>query len=157
MFIITASLVFGAAPADNNWANFLGASTTLDSQYTAAQWELLDSIIVIKTDTCYTLYTISGVAVLDPNARLYVGFDDGGGAGGLPVDTLIVEGVYPQSGQARIPFTFTYLDSLISTTDANDSIYFYAANGSNATKVKIEDVVLTAKVLDFSAAGVIGE
>jgi len=154
--------IMAAAPAINEWAKFLGASVTIDSQWTVTtQWELLDSIIVIKTDTCYTIYTMSGVAVLNENDRLYLGFDDGGGAAGLPVDTFIVDGYKPVSlsGLVRVPFTIKYVDSLVSQTDANDTIYFYAAAGGSTSmeKVEIEDCVLTAEVLDFNAAGVVGE
>lgn len=155
--------LMAAAPASNNWAKFIGALTTIDSQYTDDQWELLDSIIVIKDDTCYTVYTMSGVAVLNENDKLYIGFDDGGGAGGLPVDTFIIEpfrkDYLARSGEMRVPFTVKHLDSLVSQTDANDTIYFYmAVFGSTAhEKVDVEDLILVAEVLDFNAGGVVGE
>lgn len=153
--------LMGAAPAINNWAAYKGASITIDSQWTSTeQWELIDSIITVKTDTCYTVYSITGVAVLGPGDRFYFGFDDGGGAGGLPVDTFIVE-QFQQSGikPVRVPFSFQYIDSLISQTDANDTIYWYGAiGGSGASeKVQLEDVVIQVEVNDFNAAGTIGE
>jgi len=152
--------VMGAAPAYNEWASYLGDTLTVDSQHTASVWEVLDTIIIIKTDTCYTVYTMSGIAALNPGGALYLGFDDGGGISGAPVDTFIVQNTSPSyTGQVRIPFSVRYVDSLISQTDANDTIYFYAAKKGSGTaeKVVIEKGLITVDVLDHNIAGMIGE
>lgn len=150
--------VMGAAPAINEWAAYLGDTLTVDSQHTASVWELVDSIIIIKTDTCRTVYEFSGYVSLNPSAKLYVGFDDGGGKSGAPVDTFIVE----NPGYSKVfntYFSFKYLDSLVSQTDENDTIYFYVAKGGSGSGegVVIKNGILTAEVLDWSAAGMIGE
>ena len=151
--------LMAAAPAINNWAANLGATFVVDSQSTSTQWELLDSIIVIKTDTCYTEYTMKGTAILGSYDKLYLGFDDGGGAGGAPLDTFIIVGDNSQRSEMQVSFAVSYLDSLISQTDANDTIYFYAAVGGSSSqeKVTLLNTILTAEVHDFNAAGVIGE
>ncbi len=154
-------LLLAAAPAYNNWANWMD-TLTVDSQYTSA-WELIDSIIVVKTDTCYTLYTMQGIARLSPDDKLYLGFIDGGGAPSATstaTDTFVVQlKKVRQYGTIDVPFCVTYLDSLISQSDANDTIYFMAAVGGSAQteKVVIENLLLKAEVLDFNAGGVIGE
>lgn len=158
---LLAATIFSAAPSTNNWANKVADTMTVDSQYSGGSWELVDSIIVIKDDTCYTLYTIEGTALLGYNDKLYVGFIDGGGdPTANPGDTLIVRSPAVQSiDLAYVSFKFTYLDSLVSQTPANDTIYFVLAVGGSAAseKVMVEDIILTATVLDFSAAGVVGE
>jgi len=158
--LLTAT-IFGAAPAINEWANKVADTMTVDSQYSGGSWELVDSIIVIKTDTCYTLYTIEGTALLGYNDKLYVGFIDGAGdPTANPSDTLIVRSPATYSIDiAYVSFRFTYLDSLVSQTDANDTIYFVLAVGGSAPseRVMVEDIILTATVLDFNAAGVVGE
>lgn len=159
--LLFTGIVWAAAPAQNEWANSLGDTLTVDSQFTSV-WELLDSIIVIKTDTCYTLYTISGMAQMTPGDKLYIGFTDGGGAPAASgaTDTFLVycdPGL--QTSPAYVPFSVTYLDSLIHQTDANDTIYFQAAVGGSGKpdKVVLMNTVLSAQVLDFNAAGVVGE
>lgn len=149
----------GAAPSQNNFMKFIGASVTIDSQFTATQWELIDSIIIIKTDTCYTLYTVTGVAVMNPEDKLYLGFDDGGGSGGLPVDTFLIQPSKNSIDIVRIPFVVRYLDSLLSSSTANDTIYVYGAVGGSAgiEKVQIEDGLFTAQVFDYDTTGFIGE
>lgn len=157
---LAATALFAAAPESNNWFNNID-TMTVDSQFSGGYWELVDSIIVIKTDTCYTLYTISGTAVLGYNDKLYVGFIDGGGSVvASPADTLIVKSPAVHStDDVRIPFHFSYLDSLVSQTDANDTIYFVMAVGGSSSidRVMVEDIILKAQVFDFSAAGVVGE
>lgn len=162
VFVVVLGLavtVMAAPPLFNNWMKSLGASTVIDSAYSADQWELMDSIIIIKSDSANTLYTMSGIAVLDINDRLFLGFDDGGGAGGLPLDTAIVSNFQNTAGPTRVPFYFSYIDSLRSQTDANDTIYFYMAVGGtgNSEKVTVEDVFLTGTVYDYNVAEIIGE
>lgn len=157
---LLATVVFAAAPEYNNWANANIDTMTIDSQWTSA-WEFIDSIIIIKTDTCYTLYTIQGMALLGYNDVLYIGFIDGGhDLTVAPADTLIIKSPAVYSvDPTYIPFRFTYLDSLESQDDLNDTIYFMAAVSGSAPAgpVFIQDLLLTATVLDFNAAGVVGE
>ena len=141
--------LYAAAPDAHNEVHKL-ADQVIDSQYTAS-WEYIDSVIVIKTDTCYTLYTISGVAVLGPGDKLYVGLSDGGGDyTKAAADTIIVAGDISQRGTIRIPFSLTYQDSLVSQSDLNDTIYVTAAVGGSAAseKVTIENMFFEAKVID---------
>lgn len=146
---------WAAAPATNNAAKKVADTLTVDSAFDADAWELLDTVVVVKTDTCFTLYTISGVAEMDPADKLYIGFGDGYAGDSAAVDTFLYKGGYKQYGKVRVAFTATYLDSLISQTDANDTIYFRAAVGgsSHSEKVMLYDVITSAQVLDYSAAG----
>lgn len=151
---LLAAAIFGAAPAANTDIEKLGDTLTVDSQFTGA-WELLDSVIVAKTDTCFTVYTIEGHAELDPDDILYVGFIDGGGAPGARNDTLIVDTFifYPDHGQTSksvVAFKAMYIDSLISQSATADTIYYMAAvkGSAGSQKVLLLDVFRTATVLD---------
>lgn len=62
---------------------------TVDSQWEGA-WELVDSVILIKDDTCYTTYTFSAKVTLKPGQKLFYGFKDGG-TGTAVIDTNICE------------------------------------------------------------------
>jgi hypothetical protein len=155
-----ALAVWGAAPEYNNWCNRVSDTLTVDSQFTG-MWKLIDSIAVIKTDTCYTIYTISGIAELHPGQRLYIGFIDGGGAPAATstaADTFIFENNAAwQAGIMYVPFVATYLDSLVSQDDLNDTIYFMAASAASNQHIMLTNVLLRAQVVDFNAAGVVGE
>ena len=155
---LIATTLMAAAPAYNEYQSTFD-TLTIDSQHSASVWEVIDTIIVIKTDTCYTKYTISGIAELDPYDKLYIGFDDGGGKDGAPLDTVKLSGFGHRVGKVFLPFSVSYGDSLIHETDANDTIYVYMAVGGSTVgeKVKISNVIFTAEVMDMSAAGVIGE
>ena len=72
--VLMGSMVYSAAPANNSAMNAVVATTTISADHSGIAWTLLDSIIIIKTDTCYTVYTISGVAVMGFDDRCYLGF-----------------------------------------------------------------------------------
>lgn len=158
MLAIATSLLWAAAPSINNWSVKID-SVTVDSQFTDDAWELLDTIIIIKDDTCNTLYTITGLAVLDPYDKLYVGFGDGYAGDSASVDTFIFEPDKRNRHTIKMPFIATYLDSLRHQTDANDTIYFRVAVGgaSQGEKIMLENVILSAEVMDYSVGGMIGE
>ncbi len=146
---IAATVAWGAAPANNGHVESIG-DVVIDSEYTDDQWELIDSIITIKTDTCYTVYTITGIAVLDPGDKFYFGYTDGYSLDSLPADTFIVSWSMRHGVAGYVPFTFQYVDSLVSETDANDTIYFMGAVGGSSTseKVTLQDVVIEARIVD---------
>lgn len=147
LVLIAGIYVMGAAPAANNRFIVVGDTITVDSQHTGT-WELLDTVIVVKTDTCYTLYTLTGYANLDPWDVLYLGFGDGGGA--AQSDTFEFHGPKGGYGKTKMPFIIWYVDSLIGQTDENDSINVYGAvrGSSQGEKVLLENVLLEVQVID---------
>lgn len=160
--VLVCSVVMAAAPAFNGFV-YKVDTMTVDSSLPDAQGaELIDSVIVVKTDTCYTLYTLSGRAQMDPWDKLYITFVDGGGADSSTsitagVDTVLVQPQNPGRFDKKewVTFSACYLDSLISQTDANDTVYVrvHCGGTSQFDKVWLEDVFLKAEVLDKSAAG----
>ena len=141
--------LYAAAPDANTELHKI-ADVEVDSQFTA-NWEYVDSIIGVKTDTCYTLYTVSGVAILNPGEKLYVGLLDGGGDDDAAAgDTLIIACDMTQRGTVRVPFSFSYQDSLISQSSTSDTIYLTVAVGGSAAteKVTIEHLWFELRIID---------
>lgn len=151
LFVLGSS-VNAAAPV---WAGIQKASAdtmTIDSQFSVTAWEIIDSTLLIKTDTCFTVYSISGYAELSQGNTLYIGFRDGGDGSAAATDTFKVRGAGERHrGTAFVPFHFVYLDSLIGQTDANDTIYVTGAVGGGSVweKVMIHHVRFTAEVIDI--------
>ena len=152
--VLLSFTISWAATPDNNSIIKAATTATVSADHSATTWTAVDSLIVIKTDTCYTLYTLTGTATMDPWDVLYIGIHDGGAVTtAVPsTDTLVV---YPPNrpgtiGPQTVEFGFTYLDSLISQTDANDSIYVTAAVRGNTTveQVALSSVILSAAVVD---------
>lgn len=108
---------------------------TVDSGWDGA-WELVDSVILIKDDSCYTSYLFTARVTLQPGQKLFYGFKDGG-TGTAVFDTNICE--LPL--RAREPKTFTisaqYQDSLLSQTDANDTIKVYVAVAGSTKQERV--------------------
>lgn len=152
--VLMAGLVQAVAgpPANNSEFRQVADTMTIDSQH-SVNWEYIDSMVIAKTDTCYTVYTVSGVAILDPGDVLYIGIKDGeGDYDAAADDTLIVRAHrWPPGGKSYVPFSFIYLDSLISQTDASDTIYVTAAvKGSAAWEtVMIDNLHFTCEVIDI--------
>ncbi len=141
-------MIWAAAPAPNGQSQTT-STFTVDSQYTSV-WQMAESVIVIKTDSCDTYYHASATVILDPGQRLYYGLKDGGAA---VVDTHIIQ--LPSYVQRSYTFQIgaSYVDSLRSTTDANDSIQFVVATGGNAPadQVIITSIRISGTVVNFDA------
>jgi len=139
-------------PANNSEFRQVADTMTIDSQH-SVNWEYVDSMVIAKTDTCYTVYTVSGTAILDPGDVLYIGIKDGeGDYDAAADDTLVVRAHrWPPGGKSYVPFSFIYLDSLISQTDASDTIYVTGAVKGSATweTVMIDNLHFTCEVIDI--------
>ena len=145
--LLALPLMIWAAAPTNNSATSTTASLTVDSQWTGSVWQLAESLIVIKTDTANTYYTFSAQAILRPGQKLYYGFVDGA----TTVPTTIYRVENPLVGYAPDTFLIgaSYLDSLLSQTDANDSIGVYVACGGSSIPEKgilLSDIRITAFV-----------
>ena len=151
--LIIGSTAFGAAPELNGIQKATADTMTIDSQFSVTAWELIDSTLLIKTDTCFTVYSISGYAELSQGNQLFIGFVDGGDGSAAATDTFKVKlgDRGPTRGKAFVPFHFVYLDSLISQTDANDTIYVTGAVGGGSVweKVMLHHVRFTAEVINI--------
>ena len=144
--LFVAFATMGPAPALNTQSQ-LTASMVIDSQWTGV-WKVAESLIVIKTDTCYTYYHATATVTLQPGQRLYYGLKDG--ATGV-LDTIIAEN--PDRARKAVTFKIgaAYVDSLKSQTDANDSIQFVAAVAGKGKpqRVTLTDIRLTASIVDI--------
>lgn len=151
--LFMAGSINAAAPTLADIQKASADTMTIDSQFSVTAWELIDSTLLIKTDTCFTRYSISGYAELSQGNILYIGFVDGGDGSAAATDTFKVKlgDRGPTRGKAFIPFHFVYLDSLIGQTDANDTIYVTGAvgGGSQWDKVMIHHVRFTAQVINI--------
>lgn len=152
--VLLGNPVWAAAgpPANNSEFRQVADTMTIDSQHSVV-WEYIDSMIIVVTDTCYTIYTVSGMAILDPGDVLYIGIKDGAGDPTAAADdTLIVRAHrWPPGGKSYVPFSFIYLDSSITQDDVADTIYVTAAvKGSAAWEaVMIDNLYFTGQVIDI--------
>ena len=137
---------------------------TVDSAI-GGNWEPAATVIAQRSDSATTMLEVSGVAVMDPGERLYVGFGNDslnrvdeatGGTTGQThtnLDTFLIEA--PATGRGikmRIPFTFKYA---LTTKDAGstDTFYVNMAVGGTAVpeKVAIEDLIFHVEVAAFDS------
>ena len=151
-----AGLLMAAAPANNSaYDGGIEGTTgaTVDSQWTG-DWELLDSLILIATDTCNMLTIATGTAAMDPGDKLYVGILSGGGDfEAAPSDTLILEWPACMTYSTSLTFHISYTNTLRSQTDANDTVYVTAAvqGSTHAEEVTITGFSMSAVVADYDA------
>ncbi len=138
--------LIGAAPTNNSQTQTT-ATATVDSQWTST-WFELDSMIVIKDDSCDTYYHATATVLIKPGQRLYYGIQDG--AAGV-LDTFILRLRADADSAETVEIGVDYVDSLRSQTDANDSIQFVAAvsGSSNAERVLVTSIRLTGTVINF--------
>ncbi len=142
-----------------------GYVTTIDTISITTQFEtkfmVVDSLITVTTDSALVMYVVSGIAVLDPNERLYVGFGNdsancvdsatcaGDGQANSNIDTIITHAPLGKlRGKTRVPFSFTTVITIVTQTDITDTMYVNMTTGSSTSNIEIEDFVFTAHVTD---------
>lgn len=144
LLLLVGTTAFAAAPTVNFYNSATG-DVTITAQHTGT-WANLDSLIVTASDTAALLMEVSGIAVFDPADRLYLSSSNGGVLTAADHDTLIVQASARQRLQSRVSFTYRHVLGLLAVTD---TIYFSAAAGGGGIgSIVLEDVVVTATVLN---------
>jgi len=141
-----AAVLMAGAPA-NNSRRVTVASATVDSQWTG-NWQLIDTLIIVKTDSCETYYHFTATAILKPGQTLYYGFRDGT-ALLTPNDTHSVSVPFSATSPDTFQIGSSYIDSLLSPTDANDTLKVLMAcrgTGVGERRVAVSSVIMTATV-----------
>lgn len=144
--------IMAAAPTNNGVINTTIASTVVDSQMTSS-WMFVDSLIVQQTDSCYSVYSVSGTASMAPGNILYVGFLIGGGDPyAAPTDTFTLEWPAQRNTTKSLKFGFQIVDSLLSQTDDFDTVYVTAAaKGLTAQEaVTVTNFRIAGSVIDLN-------
>ena len=154
LFMVMIVISYAAAPASRNFSHST-ASFTVDAQQTGG-WDIVDSIVIVCSDSANTLIWITGTAIMDPGDKLYFGLGNDSADmtsatsltaySNLKKDSLI----YPKGarGTIHIPWSFRYANS---TNGANtDTFYFNAACGGSAVMeyVSLRNVYITGAVAD---------
>lgn len=156
--VIAAGALFAAVPLNKVPFKNTG-DKTVDNQHTGT-WDVLDSVVVIRSDSGSAVVTVSGIAVLAPGERLYLGLGNDSAnqvsytntAPNSNLDTCIVEVPMGARGVWRIPFSFSF--GISGNGALTDTIYWNAACGSSAAPVNIEDGHLKVDVGDKAAEDV---
>ncbi|HET6455527.1 MAG TPA: hypothetical protein VFI02_14070 [Armatimonadota bacterium] len=126
---------------------------TVDSQYSAEMQELSDLIIVVP-DSAIVVLAVSGVALLDPGDKLYIGLGNDSAnqvsASDLSVnsnlDTAQVAFLHPSNrGRQRVSFYYEYVHTVVGS-GTTDTFFFNVGSGGQGSREKIylEDVISRA-------------
>lgn len=149
-YIVTCvgMMTWSAVTEARSWLSETGA-VALTTQHTASEWTIIDSAIVITSDSANTIAEFSGIAVLDPGDVLYLGFTNDSAGYAVPLDTLIIEGITFSRGQTRVPFTVRHVFD--TTAAVTDTIFVLGAVGGGGIgeAVALEDALLTAHVTGY--------
>lgn len=155
-----AVTIYAAAPTHRHYSVAV-ESQVIDSQWTSDAWELVDSAIIVSDDSALVKFIMTGVAIMDPGDRLYIGFSAQHPDSGLPnLDTIIFNPKSERRSTRMFPFTaeFALTDSTVLSNHYNggatDTIYWQCATGGRgySEKVTIQDVTLEAIVTDNNDA-----
>lgn len=155
--LIGAMLIMAAAPAPHNYFRNTGETTVTKSGIWvngSSGGQVLDSIVPVASDSANVLITISGIAVLSANDRLYIGLGhdsanrvsatDLGTMNDL--DTFLVQAPSYIRNQGRFPFSFQY--GKANNGALTDTLYVNAWLNQAGGYIAIEDMVVTAQVND---------
>ena len=148
------AISYAAAPLSRNFSHTT-ATFTVDAQQTGG-WDIVDSLIIVCSDSAATIITVSGTAILDPGDKLYLGMGNDSAnmtsAANLTAYSNLIKDsiIYPKNarGSIQMPFTFRYVNT---TNGANtDTLYFNAACGGSTVweYVYLRKVYITAMVAD---------
>ena len=144
------SMAQAGPPANNSTINTAISAQVIDSQWTTTNWEVIDSMIVAKTDSCDTYYSFVGSVILDPGQKLYIGFSGNGMTITIPADTTIYVLSRRNFGSQTVEIGIKYVDSLRSQTDASDTVIVWGAIKGSSTQEKVTvSGQLVGTVVDF--------
>ncbi|MCK4783467.1 MAG: hypothetical protein KAV87_06930 [Desulfobacteraceae bacterium] len=150
-------VLMAAAPANNSALTAL-VTDTVTTQHTAT-WQIIDSLVVVKSDTCDYVYTATGTVTLVKGKKLFIGLRIGSDSDqtdsqGVNISYTALQNVYELPVGSRRPKTYNYVitkvDSLLSQTDITDTVYVYAAVKGSTTQEQLvlTDNRLTATIID---------
>lgn len=151
--LLAIPFLLEAADPTNNSITSTESSTAIDSQHTGV-WQKVDSVVVIKDDSCDTYYHVGGTITLQPGQKFYLGFMKG--IASAIEASMKNKKTYQLPVSARQSMSLTvgnyYIDSLRSQDDANDTIYVYCAvqgSNTNQDRVTITNLRLTGTVINM--------
>ena len=149
---------WAADPAHEGYARTVG-TVVVDSTFDGTYWEILgDGIVWVTTDVGTVLFNISGVALMDPGDKLWLGMGGDTVAGTTALfahhntkDSMLIKHQLHNKGPIYIPFSFSVV---MDTIAATDTAYFLAACGGSggADPVTLYNVVTTVNVIDSMLA-----
>jgi len=153
--MVMALSVYSAAPTFQGDAMKLCDTLTINVSHSASKWKAVNTtpMVYSYTDTGFAVVTVSGVALLNPGGKLYIGIREVCTNDSIVEDTFIFQADETQGGLVRMPFTIMYVDSLLSQTDDIDSVFVNAACGGSVAwdYVKLENVYGSVVIIDKDA------
>lgn len=152
--LIAINVGYTAAPTLGTDIFFAIADVTVSRQLSnsdATMAVLTNENAITMDDSAYIVATLTGIAVMDPYDKLYIGFRDAGTNDSVVLDTFLVQPPYGANGTARIPFMIRYIDSLISQSDATVTLSVNAACGgsSGGEAVQLENLIFTMQIMNI--------
>jgi hypothetical protein len=155
-FVIAAIVAYAAAPTSKNYYNALGSAFTVDNAFDgSAGCDIVDSCVYIASDSANCIVTVTGIAIMSPGDKLYMGLGNDSSDmvsptslianNNLKIDTVI----YPKAARGRINLPFVFRTIIASPASATtDTLYFNAGVGgtSNASIVYLRNLLITVSV-----------
>jgi len=160
LLLIPLTITWAADPYFETYAKATGA-VTVDSTFDGpnAYWEVVDNIIYDLTDgstgdDATLVYTISGVAIMDPGSKLWLGIGNDtlkiGSVvfGKRNLDSMCIKHGLSERDRKYVPFSFSALQD--TTGNIKDTIYFTAACGGYGffDPVYLTNVVVKVEIGD---------
>lgn len=155
--LLTPLSTFAAAPVFQTYVSVTPDTVVVDSQWTG-NWDPIDSLIIARTDSGGFLIEVSGWATLGPLDVLYLGLGNDSanrvsaataattGQTHTNLDTAMFNATGYRNQPARIPILLRHYFE--GTGAVTDTIYVNAAIKGSGQAVRIEDLVVSARVTD---------
>lgn len=142
-------IAMAADPVHEQYCHNIG-SVTVDSVFDG-NWETVHTAAYsVVTGAATVMYTIEGVAIMDPGDKLWLGIgNDSVSLLALRnLDSMVLKHLLHNKGRAYIPFTFSTLQD--TAAHALDTIYWTASCGGTGMTdpVNLTNVFTTITVMD---------
>lgn len=160
LLLIPLTITWAADPAFETYAKATGA-VTVDSTFDGpnAWWEVIDNIVYTVADgstgdDAIIVCTISGVAIMTPGDKLWLGIGNDTLKSGSVVfgernlDSMCIKHGLSERDVKYVPFSFSVLQD--TTGNITDTIYFTAACGGYGffDPVQLTNVVVKVEIGD---------
>jgi len=145
--VLLSTLAYGVANRVTYAYSHHRDTMTVDNQWSDTTWDSGGSLIITSMDSANAVLCLTGSVYLAPHDRLYMGFGDDTAYNRPNLCTLEIKPDVATRNPAYHTFVLRDLKKM-KNGGQTDTVSFWMATGSSASKVKIGDLLFTVEIQD---------
>lgn len=151
LLMLMPLIVIAGAP--NNTSTYTTTkSTVICSTQITESWQIIDSLVVLRSDTAGVVYSVSGTVVLEPGDKLWIGLLNGGDGdnNAAATDTFTFEWPDDQPYNKTVSICGFIRDSSSASTTDTVFVTMSVRGSSQQERVTVSDFSLVVTIVDIA-------